>query len=51
MEIRSVTSAYQETDAAGAVVAAGPAGAEQELRLVMTNADGRWRIQEILPPG
>lgn len=51
VDIRSVTSAYQETDSAGAVVAAGPAGAEAELRLVLVLADGRWRIQEILPPG
>jgi hypothetical protein len=51
VDIRAVTSAYQETDSAGTAVAAGPAGAEQRLRLVMTNTDRRWRIQEILPPG
>lgn len=51
VDIRAVTSAYQETDSAGTAVAAGPAGAEQRLRLVMTNTDKRWRIQEILPPG
>jgi serine/threonine protein kinase len=49
VEIGAVTSAYQETDSAGNVVGAGPAGAEQRLKLVMALIDGRWRIEEILP--
>lgn len=49
--ITAVTSGYQETDAAGKVVAVEPAGSEQQLRLVLVSSDGRWRIQEILPAG
>jgi serine/threonine protein kinase len=42
-------SAYQERDASGSIVAeAGPSG-EQQLRLVLVQVNGRWRIQEILP--
>jgi hypothetical protein len=47
--ITAVTSAYQEKDASGNVVAEGAAGAEQRLRLVLISSGGRWRIQEILP--
>jgi hypothetical protein len=47
--ITAVTSAYQEKDAGGNVVAEGAAGAEQRLRLVLISSGGRWRIQEILP--
>jgi hypothetical protein len=49
--ITAVTSGYQETDAAGKVVAVEPAGPEQRLRLVLVRSDGRWRIHEILPAG
>lgn len=49
--ITAVTSGYQETDAAGKVVAVEPAGREQRLRLVLVSSDGRWRIHEILPAG
>ncbi|HEX9229567.1 MAG TPA: serine/threonine-protein kinase [Arthrobacter sp.] len=43
------TSAYQERDAAGAVVAKVAAAPEQRLRLVLAPVGGRWRIQDILP--
>ncbi|WP_144673530.1 protein kinase domain-containing protein [Arthrobacter sp. U41] len=43
------TSAYQERDAAGAVVAVAVAAPEQRLRLVLAPVGGRWRIQDILP--
>ena len=43
------TSAYQERDAAGVVLADGAAVAEQRLRLVLLPVEGRWRIQDILP--
>jgi hypothetical protein len=43
------SSAYQERDPSGAIMAeAGPSG-EQRLRLVLVQVDGRWRIHEILP--
>ncbi|MBT2596509.1 serine/threonine protein kinase [Arthrobacter sp. ISL-72] len=47
--ISAVTSAYQETDAGGNVLAEEPAGSEQQLRLVLVSSGGRWLIQEILP--
>ncbi|WP_457966764.1 protein kinase [Arthrobacter sp. D1-29] len=47
--VTSATSSYQETDGTGAIVAAAPAGAAQELRLVLVSANGRWRLAEILP--
>ena len=47
--ITAVTSAYQETEAGGNVVAVAAAGPEQRLRLVLVSSGGRWRIQEILP--
>ncbi|QCO97828.1 serine/threonine protein kinase [Arthrobacter sp. 24S4-2] len=47
--VTAVTSGYQETDAAGTVVAVEAAGSEQQLRLVLVSSGGRWRIQEILP--
>jgi hypothetical protein len=47
--ITSATSSYEEQDTSGAVVAAGAAGEGQELRLVLVQVDGRWRIMEILP--
>lgn len=43
------TSAYQERDASGAVVAAAAGAPEQPLRLVLATVEGRWRIQDILP--
>jgi hypothetical protein len=50
LAVSVASSAYQERDASGAMVAeAGPSG-EQRLRLVLVQVDGRWRIQEILPP-
>jgi hypothetical protein len=45
------TSAYQERDATGAVVAETAAAPEQRLRLVLATVEGRWRIQDILPWG
>jgi hypothetical protein len=49
LAVRVAPSAYQERDASGALVAVADAGAEQPLRLVLVQVDGRWRIQEILP--
>lgn len=43
------TSAYQERDATGAVLADAAAAPEQQLRLVLVAVEGRWRIQDILP--
>jgi serine/threonine protein kinase len=45
----SATSAYEERDAKGAVLAAGAAGPAQALRLVMVRTEGVWRISDILP--
>jgi serine/threonine protein kinase len=50
LSITASTSAYQEQDASGALVANLAAGGEEQLRLVLLLVDGRWRIQEILPP-
>lgn len=47
--VTSATSSYEEQDPSGTVVAAGPAAAGQELRLVVVPVDGAWRIAEILP--
>ncbi|QCB98131.1 serine/threonine protein kinase [Arthrobacter sp. PAMC25564] len=47
--ISAVSSAYQERDAAGAVVAEAAAGSEQRMRLVLVPVEGLWRIQDILP--
>ncbi|WP_426998989.1 protein kinase domain-containing protein [Pseudarthrobacter sp. N5] len=47
--VTSSTSAYEEKNAAGTVVATGPAAAVQGLRLVLAPVDGVWRIVEILP--
>ncbi|MEY9776163.1 serine/threonine protein kinase [Arthrobacter sp. MW3 TE3886] len=44
-------SAYREVDGNGATVAEVPAGSAQQLRLVLVPVDGRWRIQDVLPPG
>jgi serine/threonine protein kinase len=48
--VTASTSAYEERDSSGAVVANQPASGEEQLRLVLLLVDGRWRIQEILPP-
>jgi hypothetical protein len=45
----SATSAYQEQDARGSVLAAGEASTAQPLRLVLVSVDGVWRISDILP--
>jgi eukaryotic-like serine/threonine-protein kinase len=49
--VSSATSAFEERNAAGDVVASGAAGAGQRLRLVLVPVDGKWRIREILGPG
>jgi hypothetical protein len=49
--ITAASSAYRELDGDGKVVAAIPAAAAQQLQLVLVPVDGRWRIQDILPPG
>ena len=43
------TSAYQERDGTGAVLADAAAAPEQQLRLVLATVEGRWRVQDILP--
>lgn len=50
LSVTASTSAYQELDASGALVANLAASGEEQLRLVLLLVDGRWRIQEILPP-
>jgi serine/threonine protein kinase len=47
--VTSSSSAYEEKDGRGAVVATGAAGAEQRLRVVLVSVDGKWRVSEILP--
>jgi serine/threonine protein kinase len=47
--ISATSSAYQERDPAGDVVAEAAAGGEQRMVLVLVPVDGAWRIQEILP--
>jgi hypothetical protein len=49
--ISAASSAYQERDAAGEVLAEAAAGSEQRMLLVLVPVDGAWRIQEILPDG
>ena len=49
MAVTASTSAYQERDATGAVLAEAAAAPEQRLRLVLAPVEGRWRIQDILP--
>ncbi|MFJ6158232.1 serine/threonine-protein kinase [Pseudarthrobacter sp. NPDC092184] len=51
VRVRSSSSAYEERDAGGIVVGAGPAGTSRQLRLVLVAVDGTWRISEILPGG
>lgn len=47
--VTAATSAYQERDAAGTVVADAAPAPEQRLRLVLAPVEGRWRVQDILP--
>ena len=47
--VTASTSAYQERDASGAVVADAASAPDQHLRLVLATVEGRWRIQDILP--
>jgi serine/threonine protein kinase len=47
--VTSASSAYQEKDEQGAVVATGAAAPGQRLRLVLVSVNGRWRVSEILP--
>jgi hypothetical protein len=49
VRVRSSSSSYEEKDAGGSVVGAGPAGTSRQLRLVLLAVDGTWRISEILP--
>jgi hypothetical protein len=49
--ITAESSGYKELDAGGNVVAEVPAAAAQQLELVLVPVDGRWRIQDVLPPG
>ena len=42
------TSAYQERDAAGVVMAEAAAPPELRLRLVLASVGGRWRIEDVL---
>lgn len=48
--VTSSTSAYEERSAGGAVVATGAPQQDVRLRLVLVQAEGRWRIADILPP-
>jgi hypothetical protein len=49
--ITTEPSAYREIDGNGATVAEVPAASAQQLHLVLVTVDGRWRIQDVLPPG
>ena len=49
--ITTAPSAYREIDGNGATVAEVPAASAQQLHLVLVPVDGRWRIQDVLPPG
>ncbi|MFJ5859793.1 serine/threonine protein kinase [Pseudarthrobacter sp. NPDC092439] len=48
VQVKSRTTAYEERDAAGAVVGVGPAGRPQSLRLVLVSDAGSWRVSEVL---
>ena len=50
VDVRAGTSAYRELGANGTVLAEVAAAPEQRLRLVLALVEGRWRIQDILPP-
>lgn len=45
----SASSAYEERDSRGEVLAKGAAGPAQPLRLVLVRVDGTWRISDVLP--
>lgn len=45
----SATSAYEERDSRGSVLAAGAASPARPLRLVLVRVDGAWRISDVLP--
>jgi len=49
--ITTAPSAYRELDGNGAIVAEVPAASAQQLHLVLVPVDGRWQIQDVLPPG
>jgi hypothetical protein len=49
--VTSSTSAYEERSPEGAVVATGARQQDIRLRLVLVQAEGRWRIADILPAG
>jgi hypothetical protein len=49
--VTSSTSAYEERSAGGAVVATGARQQDIRLRLVLVQAEGHWRIADILPAG
>ncbi|MET1020710.1 MAG: serine/threonine-protein kinase [Arthrobacter sp.] len=49
VDVTARTSAYQERNADGVVMADAAATPEQQLRLVLAPVEGRWRIQDILP--
>ncbi|MFF2031293.1 serine/threonine protein kinase [Arthrobacter sp. NPDC058192] len=48
--ITAVSSGYQVLDAHGKVVEEVAPAAAQQLQLVLVPVDGRWRIQDVLPP-
>ena len=47
--VTSAASAYEEVDRSGGLVATGLAAPPQQLRLVLVQVDGTWRVAEILP--
>lgn len=47
--VTSAASAYEEHDRSGGLVATGLAAPPQQLRLVLVQVDGKWRVAEILP--
>ncbi|MGG5175342.1 serine/threonine protein kinase [Pseudarthrobacter sp. J1763] len=50
VKILAVTSAYQEVDAAGKVVAQTEHGVDQSLVLALTRKSGTWLIEEVQSP-
>ena len=47
--VTSAASAYEEVDRSGGLVATGLAAPPQQLRLVLVQVEGQWRLSEILP--
>ena len=47
--VTSAASAYEEHDSSGGLVATRLAAPPQQLRLVLVQVDGKWRVSEILP--